>query len=164
MKKKEVAKCQLQEQTCLPTRATTKPQTSLEMTDPHQGLETGICACLKSWHCGLTLSFSPGLDSLLLSLSLNPELKTLRCSLGHCFLCSSGMFTEVWCFAKLLISSTPCSPNLYFSNYVARTLFLALLPVFQNIPTTENSMASSESSDQSFVLKYYIHIFKIRGT
>ena len=64
--------------TCLPTRATTKPQTSLEMTDPHQGLETGICACLKSCHCGLTLSFSAGLDSLLLSLSLNPELKTLR--------------------------------------------------------------------------------------
>lgn len=55
VKKKEVTKCQLQEQTCLPTRVATELQTSLRMTDPHQGLETGLWACLKSCHGGLGL-------------------------------------------------------------------------------------------------------------
>lgn len=136
------------------------------MTWPHQVPEAGHWACSKSvtvcpgflvcqsWHCVCAIV---------------PFTKTRIeraevCHWPECFLSSWGMFTEVWCFSKPLISSTPCPLYLYFSKCVGRTLFFASLPAFQNIPVAVNSMPSSESGhyDHGFVLQHYIHVFQIR--
>jgi hypothetical protein len=129
-----------------------KSQTLLEITKPHQVPETRGWTSIESCLCVLgNLSSKGGSGSVLLSLLLKPKLKELGDTIDQCFLSCWGMFTEVWCFSKSLIKSTPCSPNLYFSNYVWRTLFCAPLPAFQNIPVAGNSVQSGQN-DQSLVL------------
>lgn len=111
-------------------------------------------------------SSTAGIVSVLLSTSLNQNWESWGKPLTECFLSSWGMFTEVWCFSKPLIRSTPCPPYLYFSKCVERTLCFCFLPGFQNILVAVNSMASSEGGQhgQSSVLHCYVQVFQIRET
>lgn len=59
---------------------------------------------------------STGIVSVLLSTSLNQNWESWGKPLTECFLSSWGMFTEVWCFSKPLIRSTPCLRTFIFLN------------------------------------------------
>lgn len=100
-----------------------KSQTRLGMTRQHKVPEAGPWACLKSVSACPLLSLLQGWCCVCAIVRFTgPRITGAEVShWPECFLTSWGMFTEVWCFPKPLLRSTPCPLYVYFSKCVGRT-------------------------------------------
>lgn len=95
----------------------------LGMTKQHKVPEPGHWACSKSVLACPWCSLLQG-QHCVSTIVCFAQTRIEGSEVSHwpdCFLSSWGMFTEVWCFSKPLIRSTPCPLCLYFSKCVERT-------------------------------------------
>lgn len=109
---------------------------------------------LQGWHCVRTIVCST-------------LTRTEGSEVSHwpnCFLSSWGMFTEVWCFSKPFIRSTPCPPYLYFSEYVERTLcfcFFASIPKCSCRCEFHGSLWEGKSVTKLSMLQYCVQVLHV---